>query len=98
MPSNQFFEKRGPFPLKELIKTIDCAGDFSQINDFDIYGVESLTNANQNDVTFLFKIITKNVSMRRTLHEYIFHQKKRSKIGKKLVSNNSFEVGEIRIF
>ena len=64
MPSNQFFEKRGPFPLKELIKTIDCAGDFSQINDFDIYGVESLTNANQNDVTFLNSSKYKDVSIK----------------------------------
>ena len=26
--SDQFFLKRGPFPLKELIKTIDCVGNF----------------------------------------------------------------------
>ena len=53
MSSNQFFAKRGPFPLKELIKTIGCVDDFSQVNDFDIYGVESLINAKENDVTFL---------------------------------------------
>ena len=64
MPSNQFFVKRGPFPLKELIKTIDCVGDFSQVNDFDIYGVESLTNANENDMTFLNSTKYKDVSIK----------------------------------
>ena len=24
MSENQFFEKKGPFPLKEIIKTIGC--------------------------------------------------------------------------
>ena len=53
MPGNQFFVKKGPFPLKEIIKNISCNGDFSNGNDFEIYGVESLSNATKNDMTFL---------------------------------------------
>ena len=33
MSENQFFEKRGPFPLREIIKVIGCSGDFSQENN-----------------------------------------------------------------
>ena len=29
MSVNKFFEKKGPFPLMEIIKTIGCANDFS---------------------------------------------------------------------
>ena len=28
MQSNQFFLKKGPFSLKEIIKNINCTGDF----------------------------------------------------------------------
>ena len=64
MVSNQFFVKKGPFPLKELIKTIDCVGDFSKVSNFDIYGVESLVNAKENDMTFLNSSKYKEVSMK----------------------------------
>ena len=53
MPQNQFFEKRGPFPLKEIIKTIGCGGDFHHKSDFKICSFESLDNASENDMTFL---------------------------------------------
>ena len=49
MVSNQFFDKKGPFPLREIIKTINCSGDFTDVADFEIYGVESLINAKIND-------------------------------------------------
>ena len=64
MVSNQFFVKKGPFPLKELIKTIDCVGDFSKVSNFDIYGVESLVNAKENDMTFLNSSKYKNLSLK----------------------------------
>ena len=53
MSENQFFEKRGPFPLREIIKVIECSGDFSQENNFEISSFESLDNASTNDMTFL---------------------------------------------
>ncbi len=53
MPVNQFFEKKGPFPLKEIIKTIGCNGDFSKVNNFEINSFESLDKAGSQDMTFL---------------------------------------------
>jgi len=53
MSENQFFEKKGPFPLSEIIKVIGCSGDFSQENNFEISSFESLDNASTNDMTFL---------------------------------------------
>ena len=58
MASDHFFVKQGPFPLKELIKAIGCVDDFSKINDFNIYGVESLSNAKENDLTSLLRKIS----------------------------------------
>ena len=53
MESSQFFLKKGPFPLKEIIKAIGYNGNFPQREDFEIHGLESLDNANDNDMTFL---------------------------------------------
>ena len=53
MSKNQFFEKKGPFPLKELIKVIGYTGNATYENNFKIYGIESLKNAGKNDMTFL---------------------------------------------
>jgi UDP-3-O-[3-hydroxymyristoyl] glucosamine N-acyltransferase len=53
MSENQFFEKKGPFPLGEIIKVIGCDGDFSKENNFEISSFESLDNASSNDMTFL---------------------------------------------
>ena len=53
MSENQFFENKGPFPLKEIIKTIGCSGDFSQKDNFEIRSFESLGNASNYDMTFL---------------------------------------------
>ena len=64
MSTNQFFVKKGPFPLKEIIKNIHCNGDFSHANDFEIYGVESLSNATKNDMTFLNSSKYKNLSLK----------------------------------
>ena len=53
MSKNAFFEKRGPFPLKEIIKTIGCNGDLSKENNFEVRSFESLDNAGSHDMTFL---------------------------------------------
>ena len=53
MSENQFFEKKGPFPLRDIVKVIGCSGDFSQENNFEIRSFESLDNASNNDITFL---------------------------------------------
>jgi len=64
MQSHQFFVKHGPYPLKEIIKTIDCSNDHSNVKDFKIYGVESLVHAKENDMTFLNSSIYKDVSLK----------------------------------
>ena len=63
MASNQFFVKQGPFPLKEIVKTINCTGDFSHVSNLNIYGVENLINASENDMTFLNSIKYKDISL-----------------------------------
>ena len=64
MSKNIFYEKKGPFPLKEIIKTIGFTGNFSNKDDFEIYGFESLNNAGKNDMTFLNSSKYKNLSMK----------------------------------
>ena len=64
MSSSQFFAKKGPFPLKEIINNIGCSGDFGQVNDFVIHGVESLTDATKNDMTFLNSSKYKDLSLK----------------------------------
>tara|TARA_B100000029_G_C17527670_1_gene942220 strand:+ start:311 stop:1297 length:987 start_codon:yes stop_codon:yes gene_type:complete len=51
MSSKHFFEKKGPFPLNEIIKVIGC--DKKLANNIKINGFESLLNANSSDLTFL---------------------------------------------
>ena len=53
MVLNQFFQKKGPFPLKEIIKTINCTNGFSKLNNLEIFDIESLSKAGKNDITFL---------------------------------------------
>ena len=64
MSINRFFVKKGPFPLKKIINNIGCNGEFTHANDFVIYGVESLSNATKNDMTFLNSSRYKNLSLK----------------------------------
>ena len=64
MPLNQFFSKKGPFPLKDIIKSISCEGNFSNLNNFQIHGMESLDNATKNDITFLNSSRYKDLSLK----------------------------------
>ena len=64
MSENQFFEKKGPFPLREIIKVIGCGGDFSQENNFEISSFESLGDASTNDMTFLNSIKYQELSLK----------------------------------
>ena len=64
MVSNQFFVKKGPFPLKEILNTIGYNGDVSIKNDFKIYNFESLDKASENDLTFLNSSKYQNLSLK----------------------------------
>ena len=62
MQSNQFFLKKGPFSLKEIIKNINCTGDFLKKQDNKIYNIDSLVNASEKDITFFNSVKYKEVS------------------------------------
>tara|TARA_B100000686_G_C16728185_1_gene939031 strand:- start:229 stop:1224 length:996 start_codon:yes stop_codon:yes gene_type:complete len=53
MSITQFFQKKGPFPFRKIVEVVKCTNDVSQTKDFNIYGVESLDNAKNNEITFL---------------------------------------------
>ena len=64
MSENHFFEKKGPFPLKEIIKNIGCVGNFSKYDNFQIKSFESLDKATNNDLTFLHSSKYQSVSIK----------------------------------
>ncbi len=64
MTTNHFYEKRGPFPLNEIVKTIGCVNKFANKNNIEIQGLESLINARKKDMTFLNSSKYKDLSLR----------------------------------
>ena len=62
MSLNIFFEKKGPFPLNEILNTIGYIGNFPQNKDFKIQSFESLDKARENDLTFLNSSKYQNLS------------------------------------
>jgi len=63
MSKNHFYEKKGPFPLKEIAKTIGYEGNFTKDSNFEIHGFESLNNASKKDMTFLNSSKYKEISL-----------------------------------
>jgi len=64
MSKNLFFEKKGPFPLKDITNAIGFNGESSKHKSCHIYGIESLEKADENDITFLNSIKYKDLSMK----------------------------------
>ena len=64
MSNNTFFEKKGPFPLKEISKTIGAKSSAIDTSKLKINGLESLVNAEENDMTFLNSIKYTDASMK----------------------------------
>ena len=62
MSKIQFFEKKGPFPLKDIIKKIGFVNNDSIFKDQNIYGLEPLEEASRSDMTFLNSIKYKESS------------------------------------
>ena len=64
MPQNRFFEKKGPFPFRDIIKLIGCDGNFSGVENLKLFGIENLSQASPNEITFLnsskYKAASKN--------------------------------------
>jgi len=63
MTSNQFFIKKGPFPLNEIMKSIGCYANIPK-NNSQIFGLKSLDKAGSKDLTFLNSIKYKDVSLK----------------------------------
>ena len=64
MIKNHFYEKKGPYPLNEIVKTISCDNTFVNKNNIEIHGFESLSNATIKDITFLNSQKYKNFSLK----------------------------------
>ena len=64
MTNNHFYEKKGPYPLIEIVKTIASDNKLSNKNNIEIHGLESLANATVNDITFLNSQKYKDFSLR----------------------------------
>ena len=64
MVTNQFFEKKGPFPLKDIVKAIGYKGNFSSKDNFKVHSFESLVNATNKDMTFLNSHKYQNLSLK----------------------------------
>ena len=58
---NQFFKKKGPFPLKEILKVVDSSTLVTR--DYEIHGIQDLFHASKNDITFLHSSKYKNDSV-----------------------------------
>ena len=92
MIKNHFYEKKGPYPLNEIVKVISCDNDFVNKNNIIIHGLESLTNATATDITFLnsqkykdFSLITKAAACITTSNLSKFLPKKCLKLNVKNV-------------
>ncbi len=64
MSDTQFFEKKGPFQIKDIAKLIGCTNELANVENFKIYGIESLDNAKNKDMTFLNSVKYKDLSLK----------------------------------
>ena len=64
MSSIRFFQKKGPFPLKDIFKAINNKSEFSGDANLKIYGFESLDTASDRDMTFLNSAKYKDISLK----------------------------------
>ena len=64
MPENEFFKKKGPFPLSEIAKAIGCDINLKKNDDLQIENFKPLDFANNNDMTFLNSNKYQNISLK----------------------------------
>ena len=64
MSSEHFFIKKGPFPLNEIVKAIVSIKDSSQFEAIKIYGLGTLIDAKENEITFLNSVKYKEFSLK----------------------------------
>ena len=64
MAYNHFFVKQGPFPLKKIVKEINCSNNPSNVGNIKINGIKNLVDAQKNDLTFLNSNRYKEISFK----------------------------------
>ena len=64
MNKNHFYEKKGPFSLNEIIKSIGITDIVSNKSNIIINGFESLNSASESDMTFLNSVKYKDLSLK----------------------------------
>ena len=64
MSVNDFFERKGPFPLKEILSVIGHNDNQNKNSDIKIYGLETLDAACEKDITFLNSSKYQNLSLK----------------------------------
>ena len=64
MAYNHFFAKQGPFPLKKIVKEINCSNNPSNVGNIKINGIKNLVDAQKNDLTFLNSNRYKEISFK----------------------------------
>ena len=64
MTKNHFYEKKGPFPLKEIINSIGVTEKNLNQSDIMIHSFESLDKATSKDITFLNSKKYKDLSLK----------------------------------
>tara|TARA_B100000029_G_C17537966_1_gene945591 strand:+ start:605 stop:1606 length:1002 start_codon:yes stop_codon:yes gene_type:complete len=64
MQNNEFFVKQGPFALRDIVKVIDYSSDHSKIKNVQIHGIDSLSGADTNFMTFLNSSKYKEISLK----------------------------------
>ena len=97
MLNNQFFKKKGPFPLKKILKAVDSSTSLR--TDYEIHGIQDLFHASKNDITFLHSSKYKNDSVNTKALACITSKKLSqylpSKCVKIIVDNVFFAVAKI---
>ena len=88
MASNQFFKKKGPIPLNEVIKIIGDGNKILQNNKLKVYGLESLDKATTKDMTFLNSIKYKDFSLKTKASACITSQNLSQFLPKKCIKIN----------
>jgi len=60
----EFFEKKGPFLLQDIIKLIKCNNIDTNINKKEINNINNLVNAKDNEITFFNSIKYKEYALK----------------------------------
>ena len=61
---SEFFEKKGPFLLQDIIKLVECKNIDININKKEINNINNLVNSKNNEITFFNSIKYKEYALK----------------------------------